>query len=156
MSEVRTTSSTGGQKGTKDERFDLIPTGPLAELARHYGAGAKKYEDHQWRKGYEWSKSYAAIQRHLNAFWGGEDYDVCPYSIRDLEAVFDDPGCLENHPETGDLVIASSKHGRTCYNHTGNHHMAAVSWHAFALLEFKDKFPEHDDRYKDEPASGDR
>lgn len=73
--EVRTTSATGGQKGVKDERFDLIPAGALAKLARHYGAGARKYDDNQWRKGYEWSKSYAAMQRHLNQFWGGEDVD---------------------------------------------------------------------------------
>ena len=57
MTEVRTTSRTGGQKGTKPERFDLIPVGALAALARHYGAGAEKYDDNQWRKGYEWSKS---------------------------------------------------------------------------------------------------
>ncbi|MCW2132908.1 dATP/dGTP diphosphohydrolase domain-containing protein [Arthrobacter sp. VKM Ac-2550] len=75
MSEVRTTSSTGGEKGTKDERYDLIPTGALAAVARHYGIGARKYAAHNWRRGYEWSKSYAALQRHLNAFWGGEDID---------------------------------------------------------------------------------
>ena len=75
MTEVRTTSRTGGQKGTKPERFDLIPIGALTQLARHYGAGAEKYDDNQWRKGYEWSKSYAALQRHLTAWWGGEDID---------------------------------------------------------------------------------
>ena len=73
--EVRTTSSTGGQKGTKLARFDLLPVGPLTELAKHYGRGAAKYDDNNWRKGYEWSKSYAAAQRHLTAFWGGEDID---------------------------------------------------------------------------------
>lgn len=73
--EVRTESSTGGQKGTKPERYDLIPTEPLAILARLYGFGAQKYEAHNFRKGYEWSKSYAALQRHANQFWGGEDID---------------------------------------------------------------------------------
>lgn len=75
MNEVRTTSSTGGQKGVKDERFDLIPVEALTALARHYGVGARKYDDNQWRKGYEWSKSYAALMRHLTQFWGGEDID---------------------------------------------------------------------------------
>jgi hypothetical protein len=74
--EVRTTSATGGQKGTKLERYDLIPTEALYYLARHYGVGAQKYDDDNWRKGYEWSKSYAALQRHLHAFWGGEDLDL--------------------------------------------------------------------------------
>ena len=73
--EVRTTSSTGGQKGTKAERFDLIPIGALTQLAQHYGVGARKYDDNQWRKGYEWSKSYAALQRHATSWWGGEDTD---------------------------------------------------------------------------------
>jgi hypothetical protein len=75
MSEVRSISSTGGEKGTKDERFDLIPVEALATVARHYGVGAKKYAAHNWRKGYEWSKSFAAMQRHANAFWSGEDVD---------------------------------------------------------------------------------
>lgn len=75
MTEVRTTSSTGGQKGVKDERYDLIPTEALAQLARHYGVGARKYDDNQWRKGYEFSKSYAALMRHLTQWWGGEDID---------------------------------------------------------------------------------
>lgn len=73
--EVRTTSPTGAQKGVKPERFDLIPVTPLEVLARVYGYGADKYDDHNWRKGYEWSKSFAALQRHLWAFWGGEDAD---------------------------------------------------------------------------------
>lgn len=68
-------SSTGGLKEVKDERHDLVPTEALAILARHYGVGARKYADHNWRKGYEWSKSYASLQRHAQAFWGGEDID---------------------------------------------------------------------------------
>lgn len=73
--EVRTVSSTGGEKGVKLERFDLLPTLPLEELAKHYGRGAAKYDDHNWARGYEWSKSYAALQRHANAFWSGTDID---------------------------------------------------------------------------------
>lgn len=133
MAEVRSVSSTGGQKGVKTERHDLIPIGPLRELAEHYGRGARKYEDHQWRAGYEWSKSYSAIQRHLAAFWAGEDYDVCPLT-RD--------GCV---PFPGEDEIPEGR--RYCYNHTGSHHMACVAWHSFTLLEFKDRFPNFDDRY---------
>ena len=40
--EVRITSPTGGQKGQKIERFDLIPIKPLTGLARVYGKGAAK------------------------------------------------------------------------------------------------------------------
>lgn len=133
--EVRTTSSTGGEKGTKLARLDLIPVGPLLELAEHYGKGARKYASHQWRQGYEWSKSYAALQRHLLAFWSGEDYDTCPE---------DGHGCSF---QTAEGEPFQPEEPGTCYNHTGSHHMAAVAWHAMCLLEFKDRFPQHDDRY---------
>lgn len=73
--EVLSVSATGGKKGTKRQRYDLIPVGPLAKVAEHYAAGCEKYSDHNWRLGHEWSKSYAALQRHANAFWRGEDTD---------------------------------------------------------------------------------
>jgi len=75
--EVRVTNEvTGGEKGSKLERYDLIPVRPLAHVARHYGIGARKYTDRNWERGYDWSLSYAAMQRHANAFWGGETYDA--------------------------------------------------------------------------------
>lgn len=67
--------TTGGQKGTKPERYSLLPTGPLAEVARVYHYGAGKYDDHNWRKGYAWSLSFDALQRHAQTFWGGETRD---------------------------------------------------------------------------------
>lgn len=73
--EVRETSETGGQKGAKPETHSLVPVEALAEVARVYGLGAKKYAAHNWRKGYRWSLSYDAAQRHIQAFWGGEDFD---------------------------------------------------------------------------------
>lgn len=138
MAEVRTTSSTGGEKGTKLARFDLIPAGPERELAEHYGVGATKYADHNYRRGYEWSKSIAAIRRHQNAFEAGLDYDVCSN---------DPEGCSHVDTEGRPFVAARED---ACFNHTGSHHMVAVAWHAFALLEFKDTHPEFDDRYRPE------
>lgn len=73
--EERITSSTGGQKGRKLARFDLLPWGALTKVAEHYGRGAAKYDDHNWRKGYEWSLSVGALGRHLAAFMEGEDND---------------------------------------------------------------------------------
>ena len=73
--EVRVTSATGGQKGKKLARFDLLPVQPLIEVARLYGAGAEKYDDRNWELGYAWSLSFAAMQRHAWAFWGGESID---------------------------------------------------------------------------------
>lgn len=64
--------ATGGEKGTKIERYDLVPTEPLRWLAEMYGRGALKYDARNWERGYEWSKSYSALCRHLQAFWNGE------------------------------------------------------------------------------------
>lgn len=135
MIETRTTSSTGGQKGVKLQRFDLIPQRPLKALAEHFGKGARKYDDHQWRQGYEWSKSYSAILRHLTDFWDGLDFDVCSN---------DPSGCAQ---ETADGQQYIPLFPNTCYNHTGSHHLAAVAWHAFVLMEFIEQHPDHDDRY---------
>lgn len=68
-------ATTGGVKGSKACRYDLIPVRPLAEVAAVLGKGAEKYEPNNWRKGYDWGKSYAAAQRHINRFWAGEETD---------------------------------------------------------------------------------
>jgi Domain of unknown function (DUF5664) len=73
--EIRTTSPTGGQKGLKIHRFDLIPAMPLRELARLYGLGAGKYEERNWELGYPLSLGFSAMQRHAWQWWEGEDYD---------------------------------------------------------------------------------
>lgn len=72
--EVRVTAPTGGQKGRKLARFDLLPPA-LWQVAELYGKGAEKYDDWNWRLGYDWSLSFAAMQRHAWLFWQGEDYD---------------------------------------------------------------------------------
>ena len=106
--EVRITSSTGGQKGKKLARYDLIPVHPLWDVAELYGRGALKYEDRGWERGYAWSLSYAALMRHLQQFWDRESLD----------------------------------------KETGSPHLAAVVFHALALLEFSATHPEFDDRPK--------
>lgn len=76
MTEQRITNNkTGGEKGSKEERFELLPWDQLGKLAKHYAAGAEKYAANNWRKGYDWSLSYGALQRHLAAFWSGEEID---------------------------------------------------------------------------------
>ena len=67
--------STGGEKGRKLARFGLLPHEALWEIAEHYGVGASKYDDHNWRRGFDWSLSYDALQRHLALWWSGEDID---------------------------------------------------------------------------------
>jgi hypothetical protein len=105
-SERRVTSSTGGEKGRKLARYDLVPAAPLHTLAELYGKGAEKYDDRNWERGYDWSLSFAALNRHLWLFWQGVNID----------------------------------------EETGLPHLAAVAFHAFALMEYTNTHPEFDDR----------
>jgi len=133
--ETRVTSHTGGQKGAKEARFDLIPAEAVWWLAILYGRGAKKYTqygdcdcnalaenssehapecsalivvsrgDHNWRKGYDWSLSFAAAMRHLWAFWRGEDMDPetgVPHPICAAFHMFGLTTFMEIHPEFDD------------------------------------------------------
>lgn len=104
--EVRVVNAvTGGEKGSKLARFDLIPIRPLTLLAEHFGRGAAKYTDRNWERGYDWSLSYAALQRHLTAWWGGEDCDP-ELGSSHLDAVMWHAVALrefvEAHPELDD------------------------------------------------------
>ncbi len=74
--EVRVVDSvTGGEKGTKVQRFSLIPPDFLWALATHYGVGARKYADRNWERGYKWSLSVDALERHLSQWKMGENLD---------------------------------------------------------------------------------
>ena len=75
--ETRVTDpTTGGQKGSKLARFALIPADFLWSLAEHYGRGAFKYEDRNWERGYKWSLSLDALERHKVQWLLGEDNDT--------------------------------------------------------------------------------
>lgn len=67
---------TGGEKGQKPERYDLIPFEALDQIARVYHYGAAKYDDHNWRKGYRWSLSVGALLRHVSLRMQGERLDA--------------------------------------------------------------------------------
>jgi len=56
-------------------RYDLVPPDALNELAHVYTYGASKYTDRNWEKGMDYGRVFAAIQRHLWAFWSGEELD---------------------------------------------------------------------------------
>lgn len=66
---------TGGQKGSKQAQLGAVSPRALMELAKVAGFGGEKYERYNFMKGYRWSLSYDAMQRHLHAFWGGQDLD---------------------------------------------------------------------------------
>lgn len=67
--------SNGRAEGLQGGPVHLIPAGPLRTLAELYDKGAEKHEDRNCERGYDWSLSFAASNRHLWQFWGGEDWD---------------------------------------------------------------------------------
>ena len=131
--EVRVTSATGGAKGDKIFRFDQIPADPMLELAARYGLGSTKYPAvnglDNWRNGYAFSLSLAALERHVNAFKRGEDNDASIYREAGLLADGEDP----LYDEAGEL-------------RPGVSHLGAVVWHCFFLLHHLQHHPELDDR----------
>lgn len=141
MSEIRTTSATGGQKGVKPERFDLLPQVGLAAISRVFGFGAEKYDDHNWRLKYEWGKSIASLGRHLGAFANGETYDYCKAD------------CAK--PKTGGK---RKKGNRTCADHSGLPHLAHAGFHILVLLTWLEEDGEGADNPMDDrwPAAMER
>lgn len=54
---------------------NLLSSEALLQTAAVLKFGAKKYAEHNWRKGFLWSRPLAAAMRHLLAFNAGEDRD---------------------------------------------------------------------------------
>jgi len=66
----------GAQKHDAEKlRYDLLPTGPIEELARVYTVGGEKYGPRDWEAGLRWGRVYAAMLRHAFAWWEGEQRD---------------------------------------------------------------------------------
>ncbi len=70
---------TGGMKGSKVARMDLLPWDALLDLSIHFGRNSEthggKYPDRNWEKGYKWSLGIASLARHLAAWISGEEFD---------------------------------------------------------------------------------
>jgi hypothetical protein len=96
---------TGGEKGQKLARFDLIPPKPMWEVAELYGRGSRKYADRNWELGYKWSLSIAALERHLNLWKQGEVRDRQDGQHHLASVVFHALALMEferTHPELDD------------------------------------------------------
>lgn len=65
--------------GTKNDQgkpeLDLVAYDHILDIARVLSFGKAKYGKNNWREGIEAGRLYAALQRHLMAFWEGEDLD---------------------------------------------------------------------------------
>jgi hypothetical protein len=66
-------------QGRKDDqeklRYELIAPELDAALAAVLTYGAVKYEDRNWERGMDWSRPYAALKRHVDAWWAGTNFD---------------------------------------------------------------------------------
>lgn len=67
------------EKGKKFDggklRMDLIPIESIEATARVLTMGAEKYGDRNWENGLLYSRVYAALLRHVLAWWKGETID---------------------------------------------------------------------------------
>jgi hypothetical protein len=61
---------------TNKPRMELLPASALTEWARAMTFGARKYGDHNWRKGMAWTRVLGSLSRHLTAFMAGENQDA--------------------------------------------------------------------------------
>jgi len=109
MTETRVTNEkTGGEKGRKTERMELLPFDVLMrDVAPLYGRGAEKYEAHNWRKGYDWSLSFGAMMRHASQWYSGEDIDAETGCAHMASVVFHALALLHfaaAHPDLDDRV----------------------------------------------------
>lgn len=65
-----------GDRYNKDKiRFHLVPHRALKGVANVFTMGAKKYDDWNWQRGLPWMEVVSSLQRHLESFIDGEDYD---------------------------------------------------------------------------------
>lgn len=56
-------------------RFDLIPFAAVGEIADVLAYGAQKYSANNWCRGTSWGRYFAALCRHVFAWWRGENTD---------------------------------------------------------------------------------
>lgn len=73
--QVLTTKSGAKRANGGKIRWDLMPIAPMRDTAMIWTFGADKYGDRNWEKGFDWSGPYASLQRHLQAWFAGEDFD---------------------------------------------------------------------------------
>lgn len=89
------------KKDDGKNRLELLDPAWLEEVGKVLTFGAKKYEDHNWRKGFAWSRLFGAALRHIFAFVRGEDKD----------------------PETG---LSHLAHASCCLMFLTNHYLTGI------------------------------
>lgn len=79
--ELDTGTTIGYKADAGKPRMELLPVLPLTLAAEVFTFGAKKYAESEeafannWLQGMRFGRMYGAMQRHLMAFWNGEELD---------------------------------------------------------------------------------
>lgn len=55
--------------------WDLLPPDAVEEIIKVLSFGASKYGAYNWARGMSWSRVFAALMRHMWAWWGGQNKD---------------------------------------------------------------------------------
>jgi hypothetical protein len=70
------TPETAGRKDDAGKpRHDLIPPELPNAVALVLAFGADKYGERNWERGMKWGRPFAAMMRHMWAWWSGEKAD---------------------------------------------------------------------------------
>jgi hypothetical protein len=75
LSEVTKAAGTALKFDTDKLPLHLLSTEAMNQTAAVLKFGAEKYAEHNWRKGFAWSRPLSAAMRHITAFNAGEDTD---------------------------------------------------------------------------------
>lgn len=66
-------------QGTKHDQqkpdLSLLPPEAILEISKVLTFGANKYDAHNWRGGFNWTRLSSASLRHIFSWLGGETYD---------------------------------------------------------------------------------
>lgn len=55
--------------------WDLLPPDAVEEIVKVLAFGAEKYGAYNWAKGMAWSRVFAALMRHMWAWWARKGTD---------------------------------------------------------------------------------
>jgi hypothetical protein len=90
-------------------RYDLVPVIAFRGDAEIFTYGAGKYGDHNWEKGLNYSRLFAAVMRHLLAWRSGEDTDPesglhhIKHARVNLAMILATDSCFDDRTAKGDI-----------------------------------------------------
>ena len=66
-------------------RIDLVAPEMLFALGEILAFGAGKYGERNWEKGMAWGRLFAALMRHMWAWWGGKQETTENFAFGELD-----------------------------------------------------------------------